>query len=126
MSKKNIDKGFLQSGAASITHEDIEGILAKEDEFRTKFQKGPLRKLWNDFTTLFSMIKDYVKGNYRHIPWWSVSAIAFSLLYTLSPVDLIPDVIPGIGLTDDAALISLCVMMVREDIHAYQAWKGAA
>ncbi|MCD6527482.1 MAG: DUF1232 domain-containing protein [Desulfuromonas sp.] len=41
----------------------------------------------------------------RHVKWLLVG----SVLYLLSPIDLIPDMIPILGITDDAALIGLVV-----------------
>jgi uncharacterized membrane protein YkvA (DUF1232 family) len=43
----------------------------------------------------------------------------------LSPVDLIPDFIPGIGLIDDAAVVVACLNLIQSDFEAYKAWKGS-
>ena len=50
--------------------------------------------------------------------------IIAALIYFFSPVDLIPDCIPGIGLLDDAAVIGIAIKAVDNDLQAYREWKG--
>jgi len=57
------------------------------------------------------------------VPIGTVSAIGFALLYVLNPLDLVPDVLPVVGLLDDAAVVSACVVLVEQDLHAYNAWR---
>ena len=38
-------------------------------------------------------------------PVWAKSTIIGALLYFISPIDAIPDVIPGVGFTDDLAVM---------------------
>lgn len=40
-------------------------------------------------------------------PWGGIAAIASSLLYGVSPIDLLPDLIPLVGLMDDAVAVPL-------------------
>ncbi len=46
---------------------------------------------------------------FRHpaTPWWAKGLVILILLYGLSPVDLIPDVIPLLGWCDDLTLLLL-------------------
>ena len=85
---------------------------------------GPLRKLWEDLKTLISMVKDYTTRSYTEVPWTTIAAATAAVLYFVSPIDAIPDMIPGVGYVDDAAVIALCVTMVRDDIEAYRRWKA--
>ena len=72
---------------------------------------------------MISLIKMYVKKEYKELPIASVLAVFVALIYWLSPIDLIPDFIPGIGLIDDTAVISLAVIMVKTDLDDYLAWR---
>ena len=70
-----------------------------------------------------SLIKDYYKGNYRDIPYKTISAGVVGLLYTLNPIDIIPDFIPFIGHIDDALVLTFCLKLIEKDLQKYQTWK---
>lgn len=46
---------------------------------------------------------------FRHpgTPWWARGLVILVLLYGISPLDLIPDVVPFVGWLDDATLLLL-------------------
>ena len=114
----------LKKGAKNVTEDDLKKVLDKRDEIEGKFKEnGPLGRFIADLKLLFSLVQDYVKGEYREIPYWSIAAIVAALLYVLSPIDLIPDVIPGIGYVDDGLVVATCLVMVEQDLHDYREWK---
>ena len=84
--------------------------------------KGPLEEAFLQLKTLFSMLKDYVNGSYRVIPAGSLLVIVGAIIYFVSPLDFIPDFLPG-GLIDDALVIGLAVRQVKADIDKYRVWK---
>lgn len=81
-------------------------------------------KFFADVPTLCLLVKDYVEGDYRAIPLASVITIVVALIYFVSPIDIIPDIIPGIGKLDDAIVIGIAVAAVHNDIADYKDWKG--
>jgi uncharacterized membrane protein YkvA (DUF1232 family) len=110
--------------AERVTDQDIEKVLDKSEEIRRRFETGgPLGKFVEDFKLLMAVVKDYRRGKYRKIPFWTVAAIVGALLYVLNPLDLIPDFIPGLGQIDDAAVVAACLLLVRQDLHKYKKWK---
>ena len=44
---------------------------------------------------------------FRHpgTPWWAKGLLILILLYSISPVDVVPDVVPLLGWLDDATLL---------------------
>lgn len=82
-----------------------------------------LATLWQEFQLLVGMLRDYIQGSYRQIPFGSVAAVAAAVLYLACPVDSIPDFIPGLGYVDDAAVLMTCLRMVRRDVEVYRAWR---
>lgn len=46
------------------------------------------------------------------------------VLYTLSPVDFVPDLIPIFGLLDDLAVIRIILLYAQDDLKAYASWKS--
>lgn len=73
---------------------------------------------------MISMLRSYYNGTYKEVPYKVIVAIVGVLIYWLAPVDLIPDVIPGIGLVDDAAVVSLALKLIKEDLDEYKRWKS--
>lgn len=50
-------------------------------------------------------------------------AIISALTYFISPVDVIPDAVPGLGYMDDATVITACLALVHSDLAEYQKWR---
>lgn len=61
----------------------------------------------------------YVKKEYTDIPIGTIIAILSALIYFVSPIDFIPDSIPGIGYLDDVAVVAVCWNLVSSDIKEY-------
>ena len=92
--KEKDDKGLLES---------IKLIVSKEDKIKDQAESDRgLERYAKDLLLLMSLVKDYYQGNYRNIPYRTISAAVIGLLYVLNPIDLIPDFIPFIGHIDDA------------------------
>ena len=106
------------------TKEDIQKVLSRREEIEEKFNPdGPLGGFLFDIELLISLIQDYDMGAYREIPWESLAGILTALLYVISSVDLIPDFIPVVGTLDDAAVVAVCLKLVKDDLDAYTLWK---
>ena len=84
---------------------------------------GFLARLFQDLKLLIPLIKDYWKGNYRDIPAKSIIIFAVALAYILSPLDLIPDYIIGMGQIDDAVILGLSLYFLEKDLMKYKEWK---
>ena len=68
------------------------------------------------------MVKDYASGKYREVPEKSILDATVALLYILNPLDLIPDLVPGLGLVDDAAVLTMVVKAIQSDVQNYRSW----
>ena len=114
----------LKEDAEKTTDADIETVISKRQEIEDKFSSpSPLGKYIRDLKLLFSVVQDYWSGEYRKIPWASIASIVAALIYMLSPIDLIPDPIPIIGLVDDALILGACLAIVEGDLLEYEKWK---
>ena len=79
--------------------------------------------LLSDVPLLVSMVKSYIDGEYKEIPYNIIVAIVAALLYVISPLDIIPDIIPAIGFTDDAVAIAFCMKLIHDDLEKYKTWR---
>ncbi|MDA3845105.1 MAG: YkvA family protein [Vallitaleaceae bacterium] len=76
-----------------------------------------------DIRILSAMVRDYISKKYVKIPVASIVMAVSALIYIVSPIDLIPDIIPGIGYLDDAAVMHFVIQALHNDIQTYRDWK---
>lgn len=68
------------------------------------------------------MLLDSFKGRYP-LPKKTALMIILAFLYLISPVDIIPDIFPLIGLVDDVAVLAFAFNFIKDDLENYRAWK---
>jgi uncharacterized membrane protein YkvA (DUF1232 family) len=75
-------------------------------------------------STLRRMVRAYKQGDYKEIPWRSLTLILAGLLYFVSPIDFIPDLLPLVGFTDDIAVVIWVYNAIRSDIENFRRWEA--
>ena len=85
--------------------------------------RGPLTEVWGYLTAIFRLVRAYIRGDYRDIPWGPIVLVIVAIIYFVSAIDLIPDILPGIGLVDDAAVIGLIIAQTKVDLDNFLAWE---
>jgi len=85
--------------------------------------KGNLAEFQGSVRLLIRMVKAYSSGAYRTLPWKSLVSIVAVLIYFVSPIDLIPDFLPVIGITDDVALVLWLIKTLADDIAKFSEWE---
>ena len=86
-------------------------------------KKGPLEAVWDDLSILMRLLKSYCKGEYRTIPISTLLILVTTVIYFVMPIDLIPDVLIGMGLLDDATLIGITLKSFQADLQKFKAWE---
>src|SRR5205085_12398045 len=86
-------------------------------------RSGPFVAVMDDFRTLVRLVVAYARGNYRDIPPDSLVVVVAGLIYVVSPLDLIPDFVPGVGYLDDAVVVGWVIKSVRQELDAFRAWE---
>lgn len=120
-----LDTDFVEAGAKRITEADVETVVQRMGTLRERFTAGgPLARFVSDGRLLLDLVRDAWGGTYRSVPYWTLSAAVFALLYVLNPMDVIPDALPAVGLLDDATVLSLCLMLIEQDLSQYRTWKA--
>jgi uncharacterized membrane protein YkvA (DUF1232 family) len=114
----------LEEGAAEFDEDTLQKTLSNRQRIiKMVTDNASLSPYIRQVGVLFSLIQDYVKGEYREVPWWSLGSITTALLYILMPMDALPDVIPIAGFLDDAVVLKLCLDMVSKDLTKYLEFK---
>ena len=103
------------------------GRLVREasDKAASIGRKGPLEEVWNSLMAFFRLIRAVVRREYTEVPWQRLVLIIAGVLYFLTPLDLIPDFIIGVGYLDDVAVIAWVMKTVQTDLDAFLMWESA-
>ncbi|MEJ8756685.1 DUF1232 domain-containing protein [Pontibacter sp. H259] len=73
--------------------------------------------------TFIRLVKAYANGSYRAVSNKSLLVGVGVLLYLVTPLDVIPDFIPVIGLLDDISLMAWFVDAFQKEISNFRAWE---
>ena len=101
--------------------EKLEQLLENLEE-KLKLIPGVGEKL-ADVPALISMLRAYMNKTYREVPAGTVLSIIATLLYVLSPLDIVPDGIPVLGIADDILLVDYVMDKIHDDVEKYRKWK---
>ena len=100
-------------------------LLDAFNKAREKKEIGTLaHEAWETLQSLFRLIKLSVAGEYTGVPTTTVVAAVAVLLYFLSPIDLIPDFIPVVGLLDDMALVAWFSTSIKHELDKFHEWEA--
>lgn len=96
-----------------------------EQSSRAGAAKGvPFADVMEDFRALVRLVVAYARGNYRDVPPDALALVVAGLVYVISPVDLLPDSIPGVGVMDDAVVVGWVIKSVRDELDAFRTWEA--
>ena len=118
--KKTKGKAGSYAGNASRLIELAKDVVNK---LQTVGFKGNLAEFQNGVQLLIRMVRAYASGEYRAISWKSLVSIVAVLIYFVSPIDLIPDFLPVIGITDDVALVIWLIKTLGDEINKFSNWE---
>jgi uncharacterized membrane protein YkvA (DUF1232 family) len=113
----------LERATKGVNRNTIRELLEEQASIESKLH-GVLEQFYQDVCCMFRLLRAWW-GNQYELPWSSVAVIAGALVYVHSPIDFIPDVIPVLGLTDDAMVVWLALRKVRGDLDRFRAWEEA-
>lgn len=99
---------FLQQGASKMESRGVaEGIREVKDQLQL----------------MIRLIKAYATGEYRDVAAKSMATVVGVLVYFVSPLDLIPDVLPILGIADDVALVVWMFNVLEKEMSKFSDWE---
>lgn len=99
------------------------GRLVDAAERKAGLRKGRLASMLGSLSALLRLVRAWVNGSYREVPWKSIVMAAAGLIYFVLPFDIFPDILPLLGFVDDAAVVAYVVRTIRKDLDAFTAWE---
>lgn len=103
-------KYFNDFKKSEITETDMKKAVTKSNK---------LGNNKNNFIILIKMLKDSINGKYN-LPTWAIATITGAIIYVISPIDAVPDILPIVGWTDDSAVVATVVATLGKLISDYK------
>lgn len=128
-----IKKVFFGRMAYQLFKDEAKKLLSNKDQTKqvvntanekAEKNQSQLKSIWTQFKLMLEMLNSYRTGDYTNAPKRTILFIAVGILYFISPIDLIPDFLFGMGLIDDAAVLAFIAKQIHNDIHKYEEWKA--
>lgn len=107
MNKNKPDDTFLDEKSRSIKMASTLGENATEEDVENvennleKMKKGPVSVIWDKVIDIWEAFKS------PETPVSLKALLIGSLLYLILPFDVVPDILPGLGLIDDVGVLTL-------------------
>lgn len=121
--KKRFEDGKKKAKKLLEDEDKLEKLLQKMEQ---KLKVLPIvGETFALVPAMISLVRSYIKKEYTQIPLGSILGIISALIYIVSPIDLVPDFLPGgVGYIDDATVLILCLKAgTEDDIKEYQKWR---
>ncbi|CAN2252213.1 YkvA family protein [Bacillus vallismortis] len=81
------------------------------------------KKCIEHITVFFQMLRDWRKGDYPRSQVRTLLLLTAAILYIAMPLDIMPDVILGLGIIDDAAVLGLLWTLIKKEMSQYEKWR---
>ena len=95
-------------------------------------ERGRMRGVMGFFTRLvvdavdtLAMLWDWFAGRFDWSPMRLIVAFFLGIAYLVSPIDIVPDVIPFAGWIDDLMVATAVLRLARFDLDRYRRWRSA-
>ena len=118
---KELEKGYKKAKKLIKDKDKTEEFLQKLENKLNEIPK--IGKTLSMVPILISLVRSYIKGEYKNVPLGTIIASVSALLYVFMVLDFIPDSIPGAGYLDDALVIGACIKLIRSDVEEYQKYR---
>jgi uncharacterized membrane protein YkvA (DUF1232 family) len=124
--KDNYEKGsekYEKEAEEYLNDKEKSKNLLQKAVDKARENEGALGEAMKKLELLFEMFRAWIKGDYKEIPKKSILMVIAAIIYFVSPIDLIPDFIVGLGFFDDAAVIGYTIKQISKDLDRFQEWK---
>lgn len=92
---------------------------------RNYVSKKGLLKVKDDLVCMKNYLLDISRKNYKDYNGKKLLLIVGVVIYVITPVDLLPDMIPT-GLIDDVSIVLWALKQVSDELRNYRTWKEGA
>jgi uncharacterized membrane protein YkvA (DUF1232 family) len=99
-------------------------VLTSAERRLDRVNAGRLTPIKKDVQTLLRLMRAYGEGRYRQVSGKNLVLAGLAVMYLVSPLDVLPDFLPG-GFFDDAAVVGFILQKIRTELAAFEIWEQA-
>jgi uncharacterized membrane protein YkvA (DUF1232 family) len=113
---------FVQRGSTMITPKILKGVHKRLPFLKlkfTEFENPAFPHLSEQLEFLADVVEDFAEGVEEDLPYSTVVAATFALIYADRQVDMIPDALPAPGFADDSAVVRSVLIQHEKVLAAY-------
>ena len=81
-----------------------------------------VKEAYSGLLLFFRAFRAWRKGDYPLFPKKTILLAALAFIYVLSPIDLIPDVLAGVGWLDDAAVLAFLFRQITKELDGFETY----
>jgi uncharacterized membrane protein YkvA (DUF1232 family) len=115
-------KGIARAEEVVRNPRQLLTLLTAAERRLDGLQAGRLTPVKTDLQTLLRLLRAYGEGEYRDVSGKNLALAGLGLVYLVSPLDVLPDFIPG-GFADDAAVVGFILKKIRAELVKFEAWE---
>ncbi len=118
---KSLDEKKAQASELIALPEKLDELF---DKGQMMFDNLPVEiPALKNIPLFLSLINNYASGRYKDVSISTIIAVVAAVLYFVSPVDVIPDTIPGIGHIDEAFVVEIVTKAIKKELKKFEDWK---
>ncbi len=102
----------------------LQGLVSEATEKISILDKEVFKDNWVYLLAMLRLLKAYATKRYQEIPSENLLSVIVAIAYFVSPLDLIPDFVDGIGYLDDALIVRAVQRKVKTDLDRFMEWES--
>ena len=122
LDSKYFKNAYQKASANAKNNKAINAILGTISSKLNSGKSIGFAKIIGKVKSLGRLLKYYANGSYKNIEMKSIVLVLASLIYFISPIDIIPDFLPILGYTDDIALLTFVFNSLSDEIEKFDLW----
>lgn len=120
--KRGFNNGTWEEQAKQNIHDPKKMEEMKSHKERL-FANPALTKIRASLCLLWRYMEAVTSRRYTNYSLWALTKIVAVLIYVISPLDLVPDILPWVGFLDDIIAVGYVVNLTSEELNKFQAWE---